>query len=78
MREYLRVAFDRKPIAVDRRSAVARTVHRAISLPARWRLRRDFYAAPAELWLKKRIDRWTNAPKPRVDAQRLEAEIVTA
>ncbi len=36
MRDYLRVAFNRVPIASDRRRRVTRLVHQAISLPARW------------------------------------------
>ena len=74
MRDYLRVAFDRKPIASDRRSSLVRGLHRAISLPARWRLKRDVYAIPFELWLKNALQRLPATPKPVVDAQRLESE----
>jgi len=74
MREYLRIAFDRKPIAADRRGAAARAVHRAISLPARWRLDHDVYCFPVEIWAKKLANRMTPAPKPKVDAQQLESE----
>ena len=75
MRDYLRIAFDRKPIASDRRSKLARSVDRAISLPARWRLKRDVYALPFELWLKRASKGLTAAPaKPMVDAQQLESE----
>lgn len=74
MREYLRIAFDRKPIAADRRGAAARAIHRAISLPARWRLDRDCYALPVEPALKKLAARLTPVPKPKVDAQQLASE----
>jgi radical SAM superfamily enzyme YgiQ (UPF0313 family) len=74
MRDYLRLAFDRKPIAADGRSRFVRSVHRAISIPARWRLKRDIYAAPFELWLKNAIKRPPTGPKPMVDAQQLETE----
>jgi anaerobic magnesium-protoporphyrin IX monomethyl ester cyclase len=77
MRDYLRIAFDRVPIAKDRRPPVARWVHRAISFPARWRLDHHVYALPIELRLKAATNRWFEAPKPKVDATQLEAEPVT-
>jgi radical SAM superfamily enzyme YgiQ (UPF0313 family) len=77
MREYLRVAFHRVPIAADRRNRVTRAVHEAISVPARWRLDHDFYAFPFELWLKNAANRVLQAPKPKVDARQLSAEPVT-
>ena len=77
MRDYLRMAFDRKPIASDRRSALVRGLHRAISVPARWRLKRDVYALPFELWLKNAAKRLPASPKPMVDAQQLESEPAT-
>jgi len=77
MRDYLRVAFNRVPIAADRRRPLARWVHGAIAFPARWRLDHDLYALPVELWLKRAVDRRLDPPKPKVDAQRLEAEAVT-
>ena len=49
MRDYLRVAFNRVPIASDRRHHITRWVHQAISLPARWRLDHDVYALPFEI-----------------------------
>src|SRR6202007_1238967 len=39
-RDYLRIAFDRIPIAADRRGKVTRLAQKCISLPARWRLDR--------------------------------------
>jgi radical SAM superfamily enzyme YgiQ (UPF0313 family) len=72
MRDYLRIAFDRVPIAADRRSRVTRLAQRCISLPARWRLERDIYAAPVELWINDKLKQRTAALKPAVDAKRLE------
>lgn len=77
MREYMRVAFNRKPIGVQRKNPVNRLVHRMISFPARWRLDHDFYAFPFELGLKNAANRLFAPPKPKVDAQMLEAEVVT-
>jgi radical SAM superfamily enzyme YgiQ (UPF0313 family) len=73
MRDYLRIAFDRVPIAADRRSRFTRTVQKCISLPARWRLERDVFALPVELWVNDKLKRRTAAAmKPAVDAKRLE------
>ena len=74
MREYLRVAFNRVPIAADRRHRVTRLVHQAISLPARWRLDHDFYGLPIEIWLKNVVSSAFEAPKPQVDARQFPAE----
>jgi hypothetical protein len=43
---------------------------KAISLPARWRLDHDIYAAPVELWLNKQIKKRL-VLKPAVDSKRL-------
>ncbi len=72
MRDYLRIAFDRIPIAADTRDRVTRLAQKAISLPARWRLDHDFYEAPIELWLNDKLKQRTAALKPAVDAKRLE------
>jgi radical SAM superfamily enzyme YgiQ (UPF0313 family) len=77
MREYLRVAFNRVPIAADRRHPVTRAVHNLISIPARWRLDHDAYALPFELWLKSAANKAFPPPKPKVDAQQLSVEPVT-
>jgi radical SAM superfamily enzyme YgiQ (UPF0313 family) len=77
MRDYLRVAFDRVPIGVSRRSRVQRVVHGMIGTPARWRLDHNFYSFPVELRLKKWADRLVEPPKAKVDAHMLEAEVVT-
>ncbi len=77
MREYMRVAFNRKPIGVERKNRVNQLVHRMISFPARWRLDHDYYDFPFELGLKNAANKWFAPPKPKVDAQMLEAEVVT-
>lgn len=77
MREYMRVAFNRIPIATERRNRLTRAVHQAISLPARWRLDHDVYGFPVELWVKGAVNRVFRPPKPKVDAQQLSAEPVT-
>jgi radical SAM superfamily enzyme YgiQ (UPF0313 family) len=71
-RDYLRVAFDRIPIAADNRDRVTKTIQKAISIPARWRLDHDVYAAPVELWLNNKLKSRTSRMKPAVDAKRLE------
>jgi radical SAM superfamily enzyme YgiQ (UPF0313 family) len=78
MRDYLRIAFDRVPIAADRRSRVARSLQKCISLPARWRLRKDIYKFPIELWVNDKLKKGAAAPKPAVDAKRLEAPVTQA
>jgi anaerobic magnesium-protoporphyrin IX monomethyl ester cyclase len=72
MREYLRIAFDRVPIAADTRKRATRLIQRALSLPARWRLDHDAYRFPAELWINEKLKRKMAALKPAVDAKRLE------
>ena len=75
MRDYLRIAFDRVPIAADRRDRFTRTTQRALSLPARWRLDHDFYAAPVELWINDKLKKHAANSKPAVDAKRLEPAV---
>jgi anaerobic magnesium-protoporphyrin IX monomethyl ester cyclase len=77
IRDYLRVAFHRVPIAADNRQWITRAVHEFISVPARWRLDHDCYAFPFELWLKNTVTRLYESPKPKVDAQQLAAEPVS-
>ncbi len=77
MREYMRVAFNRKPIGVSKKHPLVSFVHEAISYPARWRLDNDFYSMPIELWMKDKASRFFQPPKPKVDAQLLETEVVT-
>jgi radical SAM superfamily enzyme YgiQ (UPF0313 family) len=69
-RDYLRIAFDRIPIAADTRRPAVRLAQKAISLPARWRLDHDFYKAPVEIWLNNKLKKYT-AMKPVIDAKRL-------
>jgi hypothetical protein len=72
MRDYLRIAFDRIPIAADRRGPITRLVQKSISIPARWRLDHDAYKYPVEIWLNNKLKtRLANAHKPAVDAKRL-------
>ncbi len=78
MREYLRIAFDRVPIAADTRKRSTRLIQKAISLPARWRLDHDAYRFPAELWINERLKRKLVALKPAVDAKRLETVVSEA
>jgi radical SAM superfamily enzyme YgiQ (UPF0313 family) len=70
-REYLRIAFDRIPIAADTRGPITRIAQKAISLPARWRLDHDVYRYPVEIWLNNKLKKRTASSKPAVDAKRL-------
>jgi radical SAM superfamily enzyme YgiQ (UPF0313 family) len=70
-RDYLRIAFDRIPIAADTRGPITRIVQKAISLPARWRLDHDVYRYPVEIWLNNKLKKRTASSKPAVDAKRL-------
>jgi len=72
MREYLRIAFDRVPIALDTRKRATRIAQKMLSLPARWRLDHDTYTLPVEIWLNDKLKKKTAASKPAVDAKRLE------
>ncbi|HWR14686.1 MAG TPA: radical SAM protein [Terriglobales bacterium] len=72
MRDYLRIAFDRIPIAADSRDRFTRRVQKCISIPARWRLDHDFYSAPVELWVNNKLKQRTASFRPAVDAKRLE------
>jgi anaerobic magnesium-protoporphyrin IX monomethyl ester cyclase len=72
MRDFLRIAFDRIPIAADTRDRTTRAIQKLLSYPARWRLDHDFYDFPAELWLNDRLKKRSAAFKPAVDAKRLE------
>ncbi len=72
MRDYLRMAFDRVPIAADERDPRTRSIQRMISFPARWRLDHDFYSFPFELWLNRKLKRLVPVAKPSVDAKMLE------
>jgi radical SAM superfamily enzyme YgiQ (UPF0313 family) len=71
-RDYLRIAFDRVPIAADTRKRFTRITQKALSFPARWRLDHDVYGLPVELWLNDKLKRKMPAFKPAVDAKRLQ------
>ena len=77
MRDYLRVAFHRVPIGKQRKHPINTLIHALIGYSARWRLDHDWYYAPFELWLKNAANRWFPAPKSKVDAQQLSAEVVS-
>lgn len=70
-REYLRLAFDRIPIAADTRTPIIRLAQKAISLPARWRLDHDFYSFPIDIWFNNKLKKRIPKGKPAVDAKRL-------
>jgi len=71
-RDYLRIAFDRIPIATDTRGPITRIAQKSLSLPARWRLDHDVYKFPVEIWLNNKLKkRMAAAHKPAVDAKRL-------
>jgi anaerobic magnesium-protoporphyrin IX monomethyl ester cyclase len=70
-RDYLRIAFDRIPIASDTRGPITRLAQKALSLPARWRLDHDAYSFPVELWANRILKKAAAASKPAVDAKRL-------
>ena len=75
MRDYLRIAFDRKPIAKRDPNRMVKTLQWALSYPAQWRLNRNFYGAPVELWLNHKLKKMTPVAKPAVDAKRLEPAV---
>ena len=77
MRDYLRIAFNRIPIANHRKHPLNRLIHELISIPARWRLDHDMYGLPFEVWLKEAANRWLPPLKAKVDAHQLSAEAVT-
>ena len=72
MRDYLRIAFDRIPIGVDRRTRITRLAQKTISFPARFRLDHGLYRFPVELWINDKLKERTAGFKPVVDARRLE------
>lgn len=78
MRDYLRIAFDRIPIAMDTRKKSTRIIQKCLSLPARWRLDRDMYVAPVELWINNKLKKKSKEFKPAVDAKRLEPNMSQA
>ncbi|HEV2420038.1 MAG TPA: radical SAM protein [Terriglobia bacterium] len=72
MRDYLRIAFSRAPIAANQHGPLARAVRKLTGYPARWRLDHDFYDLPIELWMNRKLKNIVTLPKPQVDAKMLE------
>ncbi len=72
MRDYLRVAFDRQPIARYMPHRLVKKLQRSLSYPARWRLDHDVYGFPVELWLNRKLKGLIPVAKPAVDAKQLE------
>src|SRR5215467_10804624 len=72
MRDYLRIAFDRDPIAKKGPGRFAKTVQHLTAYPARLRLNHDFYRFPVELWVNRQLRNIVKLPKPSVDAKTLE------
>lgn len=74
MRDYLRIAFDRTPIAANGPGRLAKAVQHLTAYPARLRLDRDFYDFPIELWLNRKLRNIVKLPKPKVDAKPIGPE----
>lgn len=74
MRDYLRIAFDRDPIALKGPGTFAKAVQHLTAYPARWRLDHDFYSFPIELWLNRTLKNIVTLPKPSVDAKMMGPE----
>ena len=75
MRDYLRIAFDRAPIAAKRPGCVSQRRSSILTAyPARWRLNHDFYRFPVELWLNRTLKNIVTLPKPSVDAKTMGPE----
>jgi anaerobic magnesium-protoporphyrin IX monomethyl ester cyclase len=74
MRDYLRIAFDRAPIAAKGPGRFAKAIQHLTGYPARLRLNHDFYTFPVELWVNRQLKNIVRLPKPNVDAKRLQPE----
>lgn len=74
MRDYLRIAFDRAPIATKGHNWFATAIQHLTAYPARVRLNHDFYNFPVELWINRQLKNIVKLPKPSVDAKRLQPE----
>jgi len=74
MRDYLRIAFDRAPIATKGHGWFAKAIQHLTAYPARARLNYDFYSFPVELWINRQLKNIVKLPKPSVDAKRLQPE----
>ena len=78
MRDYLRIAFDRSPIAANGPGRFARAVQHLTAYPARMRLNHDFYSFPIELWLNRQLKNIVKLPKPSVDAKTMGPETASS
>ena len=74
MRDYLRIAFDRAPIAANGPGWVAKHIRQLTAYPARWRLDHDVYSFPVEVWLNRTLKNLVKLPKPSVDAKMMGPE----
>jgi radical SAM superfamily enzyme YgiQ (UPF0313 family) len=74
MRDYLRIAFDREPIATTGHGRFAKAIQHLTAYPARVRLNHDFYSFPVELWINRQLKNIVKLPKASVDAKRLQPE----
>jgi anaerobic magnesium-protoporphyrin IX monomethyl ester cyclase len=74
MRDYLRIAFDRAPIAANGPGRFAKAIQHVTAYPARVRLNHDFYSFPVELWINRQMKNIVRLPKPNVDAKMLQPE----
>jgi radical SAM superfamily enzyme YgiQ (UPF0313 family) len=78
MRDYLRIAFDREPIAAKGPGRFAKAIQHLTAYPARWRLDHDFYSLPVELWVNRTLKNIVTLPKPSVDAKIMEPAPATS
>jgi anaerobic magnesium-protoporphyrin IX monomethyl ester cyclase len=72
MRDYLRMAFDRVPIARLDSNSMIQLLQKSLGYPARWRLEHDVYGVPVEIWINRKLKRFVSVAKPRIDAKQLE------
>ena len=72
MREYLRMAFDRVPIAKLDSTSMIQVLQKGLGYPARWRLEHDVYGLPVEVWINRKLKRFVSVAKPKIDAKQLE------
>jgi len=78
MRDYLRIAFDREPIAAKGPGRLAKAIQHLTAYPARWRLDHDFYSLPVELWVNRTLKNIVTLPKASVDNKIMEPAPATS
>jgi anaerobic magnesium-protoporphyrin IX monomethyl ester cyclase len=78
MRDYLRIAFDRAPIAANGPGRFAKAIQHLTAYPARVRLNHDFYGFPVELWLNRQLKNIVKLPKSSVDAKMMGPETASS